>query len=398
MPSSTRWCRKPSRRLRATDLAVTFRELAGALAAVVGLATLTLGAAPRAAPGFVFSAPGVRAPAPASAEPGVEFLSDVRRDFRAAARAGSLGARARLAFAERALGVADVARGRERYEALRFAAQLDLGGDSAELMALRDRAIERVVREFLEEGDLLGEFVLRVLRDDDHDRAVRERVFATTGSDAVRAACLLAPHEAVLERALDSGEIAPEERSELLAALEEIARRFPAAKHPLSAKTWGTFCAEQARILRDLVLVGLPAPALEGQDAASRPLSLASFRGRVVLVVFWGQWCASCRPLHSRLRELRGQFPEQELVILGVNSDSDLATLRETVAREKLSWPNLWDGPQGAWGPLATGWRVKAWPEWILIDREGVVQRRWRGAPAAEECLALLRQCLSGAR
>jgi peroxiredoxin len=386
MPSSTAWSRKLRSPARPNSAA---RRLA---AGILLAAICVCGAAPRGG-----SATGLSA-VPSGNAAGVEYLSDVLRDFRKAKLAGPVAAQARLVFAERAFAVADVARGRERYEALRFVAGLDAALDSPALLAARDRALERVAREFQDDGDLMGEFVLRVLRRDEHDRALCAKIEAATQSDAVRAACLLRDVEPLLDRALDDGDVTASERDTVLQVLARILERHGAAKHPLSARTWGEVAAECSVAVGNVVLVGERAPEIRGLDLDGEELRLSSLRGKAVLVCFWGEWCAPCRALHGRLRGLRARFPEREFAILGVNSDPQRASLVAAAARESLAWPNLWDGPDGTAGPIATRWRVRAWPTWYLVDGEGLVRRRWRGAPEAEDLDAALKQWVSRAR
>ncbi len=370
MGSSTDWSRKPrrcprspSRRLRATTAAL--------VAAVVASFFMGTAGPARAASAAFCVAP--------------EYLFEVLRDWRSAKRQGQVSTKARAALAARALAVGEVARGRERYEALRFAASLDNSEGSAELLSARDRALERVIALYLDDGDIMGEFVLRVLRDDAHESALRASVLATTTSNAVRAACEFHAIEPVLDRALEDGEIAAAERERVLACLQRISERYADSKHPLSTKTWGELAAEFSVNLRDLVLPGEPAPEIIGRDLAGIELRLSALRGKTVLLCFWGDWCMPARALYPLQRTLAAHFAGRAFTILGVNSDPQAQTASAVIALEEMSWPNLWEGREGTGGAIATRWRIRAWPSWYLIDAQGVVRSRWRGAPAREE-------------
>lgn len=333
------------------------------------------------------------APTRAQAAPATlrgEYLFEVLRDWRRARQRGEVDVTLRLGFAQRALSVADAAKGRERYEALRFVANLEGAGDSAALLEARDRALERVIGEFIDDGDIMGEFVLRVLRNDAHDSGLRARVSEATRSDSVRAACLFHAIEPVFDRALDGGDISAPEREGILARLVRIGAAYGDAKHPLSAQTWGTFTAAHGATIRDLILVGDPAPEIVGSQVDGSELRLSALRGKVVLLCFWGEWCPPCRVLYPRQRALVQRHAASSFVLLGVNSDPQASTLAAAVAKAELRWPNLWDTAAGTSGPIATRWRVRVWPTWCLIDTQGFVRNIWRGAPSAGELDAAL--------
>lgn len=333
-------------------------------------------------------------PARAAPAPAVEFLSDVKRDWRAARKQGIPDLRARRDIARRALAVADEARGRERYEALRFVATLDPDGASSEMLELRDRALERVFVEYLHDGELMGECVLRVLRDDGHDRALRDRIRAQTRSPSVRAACELRPLEADMDTALAEQPVSRERRLEVAAALERIASEHGEAKHPLTRETWAEFANGLARRMRDLVLVGDELPAFDAVDLRGGRFSSHALAGRATLLCFGGEWCKPAQAQVERLVELSRSDRGERLAIVVVASDASQDVARAGAALRTPALIALWDGPAGTEGPLATRMGVRAWPTWCLIDVEGRVRERWRGAPTGEELDAALARVL----
>ncbi len=59
-------------------------------------------------------------------------------------------------------------------------------------------------------------------------------------------------------------------------------------------------------------------------------------------------------------------------VLLGVNTDSDRARLKEVVKELDLSWRSWWTGSQN--NPIARQWGIKGYPSMFLIDAEGVLR------------------------
>ena len=68
-------------------------------------------------------------------------------------------------------------------------------------------------------------------------------------------------------------------------------------------------------------LKGKLAPDFALEDLSGRKVSLASYKGKAVLINFWATWCAPCRIETPWLVELRNQYAAQGFEILGVSTD-----------------------------------------------------------------------------
>src|ERR1039457_7358182 len=68
-------------------------------------------------------------------------------------------------------------------------------------------------------------------------------------------------------------------------------------------------------------LKGKAAPGFALEDLSGRKVSLASYKGKAVMINFWATWCAPCRIETPWLVELRNQYAAQGFEILGVSTD-----------------------------------------------------------------------------
>jgi thiol-disulfide isomerase/thioredoxin len=117
------------------------------------------------------------------------------------------------------------------------------------------------------------------------------------------------------------------------------------------------------------------APELPSTGAwlGGTPITLASQRGRFVLLDFWTFCCANCLHVLDELRPLEERFADI-LTVVGVHSpkfayEADRRAVAAAVERYEVHHPVLSDPSLHLWRQYA----VKAWPTLVLIDPEGYV-------------------------
>ncbi len=121
--------------------------------------------------------------------------------------------------------------------------------------------------------------------------------------------------------------------------------------------------------------VGKPAPEIQGVDVDGDPLKLSDYRGKVVVLVFWGSWCGPCMAQVPRERDLLERLKGEPFGLLGVDCEPDKDTARGVMARERMTWPNWYDGAQGE-GPIAHRYHVRAYPSFFVLDARGIIRGR----------------------
>jgi peroxiredoxin len=181
---------------------------------------------------------------------------------------------------------------------------------------------------------------------------------------------------------------------------ERLAKEFLDVPEP-QAGTMGKLAALKLAALREPPAVGRPAPEVEGADIEGHELKLGDHRGKAVLLVFTGNWCAACAEFHPQQRSVAKKFAGRPLALLDVNSDLSLANRKKVNAKEQITWQAVqYTDAEGAPGPIATRWGIREWPTLFLIDSKGVIRQRYVGSPdekiLAEELDKLIRETETG--
>jgi thiol-disulfide isomerase/thioredoxin len=109
-------------------------------------------------------------------------------------------------------------------------------------------------------------------------------------------------------------------------------------------------------------------PTLGGQR-----ISLQDYRGKVVLLDFWGTWCGPCREFTPTLVEVNKRLAGQPFVTIGVAcAEKSESAWRAYIDQNKMTWPQYLDTSR----KVMTAFDVHEFPTYILIDHEGVIRDR----------------------
>jgi cytochrome c biogenesis protein CcmG/thiol:disulfide interchange protein DsbE len=148
-------------------------------------------------------------------------------------------------------------------------------------------------------------------------------------------------------------------------------------------------------------LKGKPAPPFVLEDLNGRKVSLASYKGKAVLINFWATWCAPCKIETPWIVELRNQYASQGFEVLGISADDlnrddpkelakDKLEIAQSAQKLHINYPVLIDGgsldkPYGGLDEL---------PESFFVNRKGTVVAAQLGLTSKDDIESNIKKAL----
>jgi thiol-disulfide isomerase/thioredoxin len=150
-------------------------------------------------------------------------------------------------------------------------------------------------------------------------------------------------------------------------------------------------------------LQGKPAPDFTLEDTTGKKISLASYKGKAVVVNFWATWCAPCKVETPWLIALHEQYAPKGLEILGVSADLLDDDDKPRLAQEKADIVKFATNAHMNYPVLLNGdsisqhyGGVDALPTSFFIDRKGTVVASTIGLVPRDEVEADMKKALAG--
>lgn len=120
----------------------------------------------------------------------------------------------------------------------------------------------------------------------------------------------------------------------------------------------------------------------EARDIDGKAISMADYKGKVVLIDFWATWCGPCIAAMPDVVKAYEKYKEMGFEVIGISLDrrNGEAAIRETIKGEGkigartgvMPWRQVYDG--GHWNTgLSKRYGINSIPRTVLIDQNGKV-------------------------
>ncbi len=127
--------------------------------------------------------------------------------------------------------------------------------------------------------------------------------------------------------------------------------------------------------------VGAMAMEFTQNDTLGIPVSLASLRGKYVLIDFWASWCGPCRAENPNVVKTFNEYKDKGFTVLGISLDQPgkHQAWMDAIHKDNLTWTQLSD-LKGWKNEVSTMYGIRAIPQNLLLDPSGkIIAKNIRG-------------------
>ncbi|KLT67221.1 TlpA disulfide reductase family protein [Pedobacter sp. BMA] len=138
--------------------------------------------------------------------------------------------------------------------------------------------------------------------------------------------------------------------------------------------------------------LGKQAPLFTQNNAVGKPVSLADYKGKVVLVEFWASWCSPCRAENPNLVKQYQTYKDKGFEIISVSLDNVKERWLEAIEKDGLAWTHVSD-LKGWNNEVGRLYGVRAVPASFLLDAQGkIIGNGLRGEPLNKKLAEVFNQ------
>jgi thiol-disulfide isomerase/thioredoxin len=129
------------------------------------------------------------------------------------------------------------------------------------------------------------------------------------------------------------------------------------------------FIADPSRIRKHY------APEFSAKLSNGQEINLDTLAGKVVLLDFWGTWCAPCRVSLPLLKDLASKVDPAKVAIVSIDEYDPKPKWEQFIQENAMTWPQVYDGDLAVHDAFA----VDGFPRYYILSKDGIIVAEFKG-------------------
>jgi thiol-disulfide isomerase/thioredoxin len=117
------------------------------------------------------------------------------------------------------------------------------------------------------------------------------------------------------------------------------------------------------------------APEFSATSSTGEKINLDSLKGKVVLLDFWGTWCAPCRMSLPLLKDLSAKVDPARVAIISIDEYDPKPRWEQFIHDNEMNWSQVYDGDLS----LHNTFDVDGFPRYVLLSKDGIILEEFKG-------------------
>jgi peroxiredoxin len=171
------------------------------------------------------------------------------------------------------------------------------------------------------------------------------------------------------------------DNTKALVLIKQLKNDFPDTKAGMNADRISAMMIrqEESQKIQRALANGSAFPDFDEKDIDGKPVSVANYKGKVVLVDFWATWCGPCVGEMPNVISAYQKYHDKGFEIIGISLDQDKDSLTNFIKEKNMTWQQYFDG-QGWQNKLAVKYGINSIPANYLIGKDGkIIDKELRG-------------------
>jgi len=163
-----------------------------------------------------------------------------------------------------------------------------------------------------------------------------------------------------------------QEKDFILPILSNLEKKYPNFKEISAYKKDILGKIAQANLLKP----GMPVPNIAYNNPQGIPVSLASYKGKYLLIDFWASWCGPCRAATPKIEELYAKYKDKGFDVISISIDDKKQAWEKAMKEDNMPWAQVLSPDKNK---TMETFLFNGIPTLFLVDDKGNIIKQFMG-------------------